>query len=160
MENALDEKATQIEVRFYRKGLNGFDIIYNGIGISDNELPDICKCFELRKRNELYKTKSIGYRGEALSSLAKSSTLTVITKHFKSDYAWKVRFNFRGEIANIEEYPDKKEPGTIIQVRDMHKNNENHRKRFFASLSTQYESCVALLNSYSYIFYDKTLVLS
>lgn len=42
----------------------------------------------------------------------------------------------------------------------MHKNNENHRKRFFASLATQYESCVSLLNSYSYVFYDKTLILS
>ena len=104
MENALEEKATRIEFRFYRKGLNGFDVIYNGLGISDTELPDICKCFELRKRNELYKTRSIGYRGEALSSLAKSSTLTVITRHYKSPYAWKVRFNFNGEIEYIEEY--------------------------------------------------------
>ena len=46
MENALDEEADHIEIRFYRKGLNGFDFIYNGTGISDNELPKICEVME------------------------------------------------------------------------------------------------------------------
>jgi DNA mismatch repair protein PMS2 len=101
MENALDSGADSVEFRFYRKGLNGFDVIYNGMGISDTELPLICGCMELRERNEIYKTKSIGYRGEALNSLAKSSTLIVITKHAKSEFAWRVEYNAAGKIANI-----------------------------------------------------------
>ena len=39
MENALDADAENIEIRFFRKGLNGFDFIYDGEGISDQELP-------------------------------------------------------------------------------------------------------------------------
>ena len=77
-------------MRFFRKGYNGFDVICNGDGIPDSELPYICRCMEFRERNEIYKSKSIGYRGEALNSLAKSSSLTVITKHFSSEFAWKV----------------------------------------------------------------------
>jgi DNA mismatch repair ATPase MutL len=93
MENALDADAENIEIRFFRKGLNGFDFIYDGEGISDQELPLICKCMEMRERNEIYKSRSIGYRGEAFNSLAKSSSLTVITKHSTAEFAWKVVYN-------------------------------------------------------------------
>jgi|OM-RGC.v1.033963289 DNA mismatch repair enzyme (predicted ATPase) len=75
------------------KGYNGFDVIHDGEGIPDCELPVICTCMEHRERNELYKTKSMGYRGEAYNSLAKSSKLTIITKHSKSEFAWKVEYN-------------------------------------------------------------------
>jgi DNA mismatch repair ATPase MutL len=74
------------------------DIIYNGEGIKDAELPYICKTMEARERNEIYKTKSIGYRGEALNSISKSSSLTVITKHYTSEFAWRVEFNHKGDI--------------------------------------------------------------
>ena len=84
LENALEGGANNIEVKFYRKAINGFDIIYDGDGISDSEIPNICNCMELRERNEIYKTKSIGYRGEAYNSLEKSSSLTIITKHFEA----------------------------------------------------------------------------
>jgi DNA mismatch repair ATPase MutL len=81
LEEALDAKAKNIEVRMYRKGLNGFDIIHDGEGYPDTELPYLCKTMEFRERNEIYKMKSIGYRGEAFNSIAKSSSLTVITKN-------------------------------------------------------------------------------
>jgi DNA mismatch repair ATPase MutL len=35
---------------------------------------------ESRQRNEIYKTRSIGFKGEALDSLTRASELTVITK--------------------------------------------------------------------------------
>ena len=102
VENAMDCNPEQIEVRFYNRGIVGFDVVDDGDGIPDKELPHICKCLEARKRNEIYKRKSIGYRGEALNSIAKSSTLTVLTKHIDSEFAWKVSYNMRGEIENIE----------------------------------------------------------
>lgn len=46
VENCHDQYADNIEVRFYRKGLNGFDIICDGEGIPDGELPYICNCME------------------------------------------------------------------------------------------------------------------
>ena len=160
MENALDSNAENIEIRFYRKGLNGFDIIYDGDGISDAELPLICKCMPMRERNEIYKTRSIGYRGEAFNSIAKSSSLTVITKSDDSEFPWKVKYNVKGEISNIEQYDKCFNQGTTIQVRDIHKNNEAHRKKFFATIPVCFESTMALLTTYSYRFYDRTLVVS
>lgn len=68
----------------------------------------------MRERNEIYKTKSIGYRGEAYNSLAKSSSLTIITKNQESDHAWKVLFNSKGQIQNIQKDFNLKDYGTII----------------------------------------------
>jgi len=58
---------------------------------------------EFREKNELYKTKSMGYRGEAFNSISKSSNLTVITKHSESDVAWRVKYNRKGNIKDIWE---------------------------------------------------------
>ena len=102
IENMRDEKAERIEVRWYRRGLNGFDIIGNGTGIRDSELPHICQCMEHRERNEMYKSRSMGFRGEALNSISKSSSLTVITKHASSEFAWKVVYNSKGSIETID----------------------------------------------------------
>ena len=98
----MEADAQTIEVIFYQKARQGFDVIHNGEGIPDSELPLICRCMDARKRNDLYKSKSIGYRGEAYNTLAKSSTLTVLTKHTDSDYAWRIRYNRYGDIQDIQ----------------------------------------------------------
>lgn len=56
LENCLDQNPDQMEVRFYKRGYNGFDVICNGDGIPDTELPYICRCMEFRERNEIYKS--------------------------------------------------------------------------------------------------------
>ena len=61
--------------------VNGFDIVDNGSGYTQSELAILCKCLPQRERNEIYKIKSIGFRGEALNSLCKSSRVTITTKH-------------------------------------------------------------------------------
>jgi hypothetical protein len=53
-----------------------------------------------------------------------------------------------------------KKEGTIIQVRNIHKNNESHRKKFFAVLNTSYEAALNLLTSYSYRLWDKELIVT
>ena len=69
-------------MRLYEKGIQGFDIIDDGIGISESEFldKDFAKAMAKRERNEIYKTRSIGYKGEALDSLTRASELTIITK--------------------------------------------------------------------------------
>ena len=53
----------------------------DGEGIQEREFDkDYIKCMENRQRNEIYKTRSIGYKGESLDSLSRASDLTIITK--------------------------------------------------------------------------------
>lgn len=45
-------------------------------------------------------------------------------------------------------------------MRDVHINNDEHRRKFFATCPTSYESTMNLLNYWSYRFYDKYMVVS
>ena len=111
MENAIEAESQNIFVTFYRRGCDGLDFEWDGRGIPDKELPHICKCLELRERNEMYKSKSIGYRGEALNSMGKACKLTIYTKEcVDSEFGWKVVYHGDGEIESIE-HSDEIKPG-------------------------------------------------
>lgn len=58
--------ATFIEIKFKNFGAYGFTIVDDGVGYTSNDLSVLCKCLPNRERNEIYKERSIGYRGEAL----------------------------------------------------------------------------------------------
>jgi DNA mismatch repair ATPase MutL len=46
-----------------------------------------------RQRNEIYKTRSIGYKGEALDSLARATDLTIISKEATANRSLVVKFD-------------------------------------------------------------------
>jgi DNA mismatch repair ATPase MutL len=91
----LERGARYIEVHLYEKGIQGFDIVDDGHGIPEREFDDknYARCMENRQRNEIYKTRSIGYKGEAIDSLARATELTIITKEVSQRRALIVRFN-------------------------------------------------------------------
>ncbi len=94
IENALEWKAQYIEVHLYEKGIQGFDLIDDGEGIPEREFDnEYAKCMPNRQRNEIYKTRSIGYKGEALDSLSWATELTIITKEAYVEKALVVKFN-------------------------------------------------------------------
>jgi DNA mismatch repair protein PMS2 len=83
VENSLDAGSTQIEIRFYNQGLAGFDVIDNGKGVKSSDFENICKRGTTSKISEfedIYRIKSMGFRGEALSSLCAISNVTMQTK--------------------------------------------------------------------------------
>jgi len=80
-------------------GLEGFDIIDDGVGIPENEFASLCKTLPNRERNDLYKSRSIGYMGEALYSLCKSSEVTILTKSADSDTGFELMYDSDGELA-------------------------------------------------------------
>ncbi len=48
-------------------------MIDDGDGISECDMANFCKTLPNRERNDMYKTRSIGYMGEAMHSLVRSS---------------------------------------------------------------------------------------
>ena len=82
LENALERWAKYIEVHLHEKGVQGFDVVDDGDGIPEREFDDknYARSMENRQRNEIYKTRSIGYKGEAMDSMAWATDLTIITK--------------------------------------------------------------------------------
>jgi DNA mismatch repair protein PMS2 len=76
----LDADATNIEVKFFNYGLGGFEVTDNGKGINENNFEIVCKrgtTSKIQNYLDIYKIKSLGFRGEALSSLCNMGTLTI-----------------------------------------------------------------------------------
>ena len=68
---------------------------------------------------------SIGFRGEALNSLCKSSKVVITTKHADEPTGLRVTFSTTGEIMSLEPV-DMASPGTLVEVREPFMNNESY----------------------------------
>jgi len=93
----------------------------------------MCKILPHRERNDLYKKKAIGWRGEALSSLCKSSSVRITTKNEEEPTGLRVIYSETGDIISLEPI-ELESPGTLIEVRDVHKNNKTYAWKFRENL--------------------------
>jgi DNA mismatch repair ATPase MutL len=77
-------------------------VIDDGDGIREEEFEVLPECLDERARNDLYKTKSIGFKGEAMFCLIKSSDVTIMSKHKDSEKAFLVKYDREGVIQKKE----------------------------------------------------------
>jgi len=82
IENSLERMPSKIKLVFYDHSLGGFDLYDDGEMIEESEMDEYCHAFlEVnRKRNQIYKQRSLGYRGQAMDTLAFYSDLVVVTR--------------------------------------------------------------------------------
>ena len=83
VENSLDAECTNIEVKFSNSGLFGFEVTDNGKGIKETDFENICKrgtTSKIQNFDDIFSIKSLGFRGEALSSLCNISKVSILTK--------------------------------------------------------------------------------
>ena len=69
-----------MEIKFYSCGLNGFEVIDDGKGINEEDFEIIAKrgtTSKITEFDDIYRVKSLGFRGEALSSLCNVSSVTI-----------------------------------------------------------------------------------
>lgn len=92
-ENALDAGATQIEVTVYEGGTEFIRVADNGTGMSEANaklaiLPHATS--KIRQANDLLNLDTLGFRGEALPSIASVSKFRLITRIKGSDFATEI----------------------------------------------------------------------
>ena len=93
LENALDAGATQIEIRIEEGGLRRLQIIDNGRGIAREQLPLALTrhaTSKIASLADLERVTSLGFRGEALASMAAVSRLTLASRPASAEHGWKV----------------------------------------------------------------------
>lgn len=94
LENSIDAKATQIQVILREAGRTLIQIIDNGMGMSQT---DARLSFErhatskIRKSEDLFKIKSMGFRGEALASIAAVAQVELKTKRAEDELGVLIR---------------------------------------------------------------------
>lgn len=82
VENAIDAGSTQIDIFIEEAGLRKIQIIDNGEGISEDDVLNAFKrhaTSKIHTRDDLFRIRTLGFRGEALPSIASVSELTIET---------------------------------------------------------------------------------
>ncbi len=122
VENSIDAKATAVTVEIRKGGISYIKITDNGLGFKSD---DIELAFErhatskIRKEEDLQKITSMGFRGEALASVAAIAKISLTTKNVNEDIGTKVRVE-AGNIISREEVPCV--TGTTIEIFDVFYN--------------------------------------
>lgn len=132
VENSIDSGANYITIEIENGGFGLISVKDNGCGISED---DIDKAFlkhatsKLKEIGDLYCVYTLGFRGEALSSIAAVSNITLTTRTEQNDVAVKV--DVIEGVVKEKSYVSAN-TGTRIEVRDLFFNTPA-RKKFFKS---------------------------
>ena len=145
LENALDAGATQIEIRIEEGGLRRLQIIDNGRGIAREQLPLALTrhaTSKIASLADLERVTSLGFRGEALASMAAVSRLTLASRPASAEHGWKVDVQPGREAPPAE--PAAVPPGTVIEVIDLFSATPARRK-FLKSPTTEAAYCLDVI---------------
>mgnify|MGYP005993019129 FL=1 len=118
IENSIDANATQIDILLDDGGKSLISVSDNGIGIEKNHIGLAIERHATSKlpTNNLNKINFLGFRGEALPSIAAVSQLNIQTKSKNSNDAWALDV----AAGNFDEiYPSSRQAGTIISVKNL-----------------------------------------
>ena len=116
IENSLDANATQIDIIIENGGKNLISVSDNGIGIQKDHIPLAIERHATSKLpdNTLNKIEYLGFRGEALPSIAAVSELNLQSKYIDSNQAWSLDV-FAGDFNVV--YPSSLETGTKVSIK-------------------------------------------
>jgi DNA mismatch repair protein MutL len=158
LENALDAGADTIHVDIGFGGLNHIKISDNGIGILADDLPLAIAphaTSKISQLHDLYAIRSMGFRGEALASIASVSRLTVSSKPASQAHGMMLRVT---EGATHLE-PCARSQGTTLDVRDLF-FNVPVRKKFLKSQLSEYQAIEAVIKRFALSTPNITLTLN
>lgn len=128
VENAIDAKATAITVEIKEGGISFIRITDNGCGIEREQVPTAFlrhSTSKIKQVEDLLSITSLGFRGEALSSIAAVSQVELITKTYGELTGTKYVIEGSKEIANEEIGAPE---GTTFLVRNLFYNVPARRK--------------------------------
>ncbi|CDW73098.1 mismatch repair endonuclease pms2 [Stylonychia lemnae] len=158
VENSIHMNAKTIEIKLIQKGTFGFDVVDDGLGIDKSEFENLCQYESKRQYNQIYKTRSLGWRGEALHSLSQCSELKVITRKVSQKTGFEVTY-VDGKMVKVIDF-SREFQGTTVQVRAIHKNNSLVQKSYQKNKENHYNNANQLLLQFSQILFDTQMSLS
>ena len=145
VENSIDAGSTDIKIDLLESGTKEIRVTDNGSGMSEE---DAYICFtphatsKIYDEDDLYNINTLGFRGEALPSIASVSKVNIKTCDGNDGISFDLINN---EFLNKESYLRK---GTIITVDDLFYNTPARRK-YLSSLPSELASIVGLINRLS-----------
>ncbi|MGX7049291.1 DNA mismatch repair protein MutL [Lactococcus piscium] len=150
LENAIDAAATQITVKIEESGLKSIEIIDNGEGIARDEVALALKrhaTSKIKDVDDLFRIRTLGFRGEALPSIASVSELTINTAVADNgDESGTLLIVKGGVIIQNDAAP--KRVGTRIKVENLFYNTPA-RLKYIKSLQAELSHITDIINRLS-----------
>jgi DNA mismatch repair protein MutL len=140
LENSLDAGATAIDIDLMQGGVKRIRIADDGAGINADELPLALArhaTSKIRVLDDLEQVMTLGFRGEALASLASISKLSLMSRERNATRAARIEV-VGGEMSPIE--PAALDAGTVVSAEDLFFNTPARRK-FLKTEGTEFGHC-------------------
>lgn len=158
VENALDAGASEVRVTVEQGGKGRIRVADDGIGMIRQ---DVLACLDrhatskIRQAADLRDIRTLGFRGEALPSIAAVSRMTIETAARGDDAGTRVRV-LAGRIQSVEDAA--RRPGTTVDVRNLFLNTPV-RARFLRNVGVETRAVSEVLHSLALANLDTRLVL-
>ena len=146
LENSLDAGSTHIEIVIEQGGHQLIQVRDDGIGIPKNQLPLSVKRFhtsKISKLKDLFTISTLGFRGEALASIASVAHLSIVSSNGSDDGAEISIFN--GELGELA--PAANIDGTQVTIRDLFYNTPA-RKKFLKTPRTETRKIIDMVRRF------------
>ena len=160
LENSIDAGSTELIIRVEQGGSTLIEIIDNGRGIHADDLPLAVMrhaTSKIKTSEDLHAIVSLGFRGEALASIAAVSRLTLTSSRDDSGVGYQVEVN--GTAFDHQEIqPVATQQGTHIRVQDLFFNVPARRK-FLKKPTTEFGHIEEIVRRLALTHFDIRFVL-
>lgn len=140
LENSVDAGSTQVQVALQQGGMKLLKVTDNGHGIAKDELELALTrhaTSKIQSLEDLEQVGSLGFRGEALASIASISRTVLTSRQQFASHAWQIAAEgTQGQAVS----PAALDAGTIVEVHDLYFNTPARRK-FLKTENTEFGHC-------------------
>lgn len=143
VENSIDAGASYIKVDLIDSGTKSIKVTDDGVGMDEE---DALLCFEahatskLLNEEDLFNINTLGFRGEALPSIASVSIVNLKTSNGETG----ISYSLEGGVLKSKEKGDLRR-GTIIEVRDLFFNTPA-RLKYLNSLYSELSNVISVID--------------
>ncbi len=140
LENSLDAGADEVSVSLTQGGVKQLKVSDNGGGMDAEDLPLAFArhaTSKIASLDDLEQVRSLGFRGEALASIASVARVALTTRSEEAAHAWSLRAE-GGAAGGVQ--PAAHPRGTSVEVNDLYFNTPARRK-FLRTEATEFGHC-------------------
>lgn len=160
IENALDAGASSIEIEVEHAGIKRLKVTDNGHGMLKHDLAMALSRHATSKignLTDLEQIATLGFRGEALPSIASVTRMTIQSREQNAEQAWMVSSDGNNQVSQPS--PVAHPVGTTIETRDLFYNTPARRK-FLRADNTEYKHLDQIVRRLALSRFDVAFKLS